>query len=78
MFTLIIAQKLGVESDLTLGFSIFEGVCLTVALMLLVERHLFSTTSMLSRRRMNRQPGDAAVLAIAADVGPAGGSATQA
>ena len=78
MFTLVIAQKLGVESDLTLGFSIFEGVCLTVALMLLVERYLFSTTSTLSRRRMSGQAGKPPVLAVAADVGPAGGSATQA
>ena len=42
MFTLVIAQRLGLESDLTLGLSLLEGVCLTIALMLLVERYLFS------------------------------------
>ena len=78
MFTLIIAQKLGVESDLTLGFSIFEGVCLTVALMLLVERYLFSTTSVLSLRRMSGQAPKTSALAIATDTGSAGGSATRA
>jgi hypothetical protein len=78
MFTLVIAQKLGVESDLTLGFSIFEGVCLTVALMLLVERYLFSTTSTLSLRRMSGRVGKPPVLAVAADRGAAGGSTTPA
>jgi hypothetical protein len=42
MFTFIIAQRLGLESDLILGLSILEGVCMTIALVLLVERYLFS------------------------------------
>jgi len=78
MFTLVIAQKLGLESDLTLGLSLLEGVCLTVALMLLVERCLFSTTSLASRSPMVGPAGEAAVLAAAADAGPAAGSSTQA
>jgi hypothetical protein len=44
MFTLIIAQKLGLKSDLILGLSVLEGVCMTIAVMLLVERYLFSPT----------------------------------
>ena len=44
MFTLIIAQRLGLKSDLILGLSVFEGVCMTIAVMLLVERYLFSPT----------------------------------
>jgi hypothetical protein len=44
MFTFIIAQRLGLESNLILGLSILEGVCMTIALVLLVERYLFSTT----------------------------------
>jgi hypothetical protein len=44
MFTLIIAQKLGLKSDLMLGLSVLEGVCMTIAVMLLVERYLFSPT----------------------------------
>ena len=42
MFTQVIAQRLGLESDLILALSVLEGLCLTVVLMLLVERHLFS------------------------------------
>ena len=42
MFTLMIAQRLGLESDLILGLSLIEGVGMTIALMLLVERYLFS------------------------------------
>jgi hypothetical protein len=44
MFTLMIAQRLGLESDLILGLSVLEGVCTTIAVMLLVERYLFSPT----------------------------------
>ena len=44
MFTLIIAQRLGLNSDLILGLSVLEGVCMTIAVMLLVERYLFSPT----------------------------------
>jgi hypothetical protein len=44
MFTFIIAQKLGLKSDLVLGLSVLEGVCMTIAVMLLVERYLFSPT----------------------------------
>jgi hypothetical protein len=40
MFTQVIAQRLGLESDLMLALSLLEGLCLTVVLMLLVERHL--------------------------------------
>jgi len=43
MFTQVIAQRLGLESDLILALSVLEGLCLTVVLMLLVERHLFSS-----------------------------------
>ncbi|HJU30874.1 MAG TPA: hypothetical protein VJ740_05445 [Hyphomicrobiaceae bacterium] len=42
MFTLVVAQKLGLSSDWVLGLSVLEGVCLTVVLMLLAERFLFS------------------------------------
>jgi hypothetical protein len=78
MFTLVIAQRLGFQSDLTLVFSILEGVCLTVALMLLVERYLFSTTSMSSRSGIGGPAGGPAVLAVAAEAAPAAGSSTQA
>ena len=44
MFTLIIAQRLGLKSDFVLGLSVLEGVCMTIAVMLLVERYLFSPT----------------------------------
>jgi hypothetical protein len=44
MFTLMIAQRLGLASDLILGFSLLEGVCMTIAVMLLVERYMFSPT----------------------------------
>ena len=44
MFTFIIAQKLGLKSDLILGLSVLEGVCMTIAVILLVERYLFSPT----------------------------------
>jgi len=74
MFTLVIAQRLGLESDLTLGLSLLEGVCLTVALMLLVERYLFSTTSWASRMLYSRPPAEVAVIAAAADSSPAAGS----
>ena len=42
MITLVIAQRLGLESNLTIGLSLLEGVCLTIVLMLLAERYLFS------------------------------------
>src|SRR5262245_32064798 len=41
MFTQVVAQRLGLEWDLVLGLSVLEGICLTVVLMLLVERYLF-------------------------------------
>jgi hypothetical protein len=44
MFTFMIAQRLGLESDLILWLSVLEGVCMTIAVMLLVERYLFSPT----------------------------------
>jgi hypothetical protein len=42
MFTQVVAQRLGLESDLILGLSVLEGISLTVVLMLLFERYLFS------------------------------------
>jgi hypothetical protein len=42
VFTQVIAQRLGLESDLILALSVLEGLGLTVVLMLLVERHLFA------------------------------------
>jgi hypothetical protein len=42
MITLVIAQRLGLESNLTIGLSLLEGVCLTIVLMLVAERYLFS------------------------------------
>jgi len=42
MFTLIITQRLGLKSDFVLGLSVFEGICMTIAVMLLVERYLIS------------------------------------
>jgi hypothetical protein len=48
MFTLTIAQRLGFESDLILGLSVFEGVCMTIAVMLLVERYLFAPNGRVS------------------------------
>ena len=42
MFTLVVAQKLGLSSDWVLGLSVLEGVCLTVVLMLLAERFLLA------------------------------------
>jgi hypothetical protein len=41
MFTQVIAQRLGWDWDLILGLSVLEGICLTVVLMLLVERNHF-------------------------------------
>ena len=41
MFTQVIAQQLGLESDLILALSVLEGLSLTVVSMLLVERYLF-------------------------------------
>jgi hypothetical protein len=49
MFTQVIAQRLGLESDLILALSVLEGLGLTVVLMLLVERYLFSA-AVLSHR----------------------------
>jgi len=49
MFTQVIAQRLGLESDWILALSVLEGLCLTVVLMLLVERYLFSA-AVLSHR----------------------------
>jgi hypothetical protein len=46
--------------------------------MLLVERYLFSTTSVLSLRRMSGHAPKTSALAIATDTGSAGGSATRA
>jgi hypothetical protein len=42
MFTQVIAQRLGVESDLILALSVLEGLGLTVVSMLLAERYLFA------------------------------------
>ena len=58
MFTQVIAQRLGLESDLILALSVLEGLCLTVVLMLLVERHLFAAGVLIARQapRNARQP----------------------
>jgi hypothetical protein len=74
MLTLVIAQRLGLQSDLTLGLSLLEGVCLTVVLMLLVERYLFSTQILASRNAVARHAG----AVVAADAGATAGSRTQA
>ena len=42
MFTLVIAQRLGLQSDWTMAIAIGEGILLTIVLMLLAERYLFS------------------------------------
>jgi len=54
MFTQVIAQRLGLESDLILALSVLEGLGLTVVLMLLVERYLFSAADL-----SHRPPGAA-------------------
>jgi hypothetical protein len=54
MFTQVIAQRLGLESDLILALSVLEGLCLTVVLMLLAERYLFSAPAL-----SHRPPGAA-------------------
>jgi hypothetical protein len=77
MFTFVIAQRLGVDSDLTLGLSILEGVCLTVALMLVVERYLFSTTYLASHKPRARQSGAVGDVAAAADAGSGATTRTQ-
>jgi hypothetical protein len=54
MFTVVIAQRLGVQSDLVTGLSLLEGICLTIVLMLLAERYLFSAKSRMGRRSAGR------------------------
>jgi len=49
MFTQVIAQRLGWESDWILALSVLEGLCLTVVLMLLVERYLFGAAGLSQR-----------------------------
>jgi hypothetical protein len=56
MFTQVIAQRLGLESDLILALSVLEGLCLTVVLMLLVERHLFPAAVLPDRAPGAAQP----------------------
>jgi len=56
MFTQVVAQRLGLESDLILGLSVLEGICLTVVLMLLVERYLFSAAIVAHRARPPAHP----------------------
>ena len=51
MFTQVVAQRLGLESDLILGLSVLEGIGLTVVLMLLVERYLFCAAVVADRAR---------------------------
>jgi hypothetical protein len=53
MFTQVIAQRLGWESDLSIALSVLEGLCLTVVVMLLVERYLFAAAG------SQRAPGEA-------------------
>ncbi|HEY7084040.1 MAG TPA: hypothetical protein VH519_04425 [Hyphomicrobiaceae bacterium] len=42
MFTQVIAQRLGLASDLILTLSVLEGLGLTIVLMLLIERYLLA------------------------------------
>ena len=56
MFTLIIAQRLELNSDLILGLSVFEGVCMTIAVMLLIERYLISPTGRIPEARAEPIP----------------------
>jgi hypothetical protein len=74
MLTLVIAQRLGLQSDFTLGLSLLEGVCLTVVLMLLVERYLFSTQILALPNAVARQAGGV----VAADAGATAEPGTQA
>ena len=70
MITLVIAQRLGLESNLTIGLSLLEGVCLTIVLMLVAERYLFSRarTSAIARAPVGQS---AAALAAAVPGAPA-------
>ena len=78
MFTLVVAQRLGLSVDLAMGLAILEGVVLTIALMLLVERYLFSTPALAARAPIAGRAGDVGVATAAADAGPAAGSRVQA
>lgn len=49
MFTQVIAQRLGLESNWILALSVLEGLCLTVVVMLLIERYLFSAAALSHR-----------------------------
>jgi hypothetical protein len=71
----VIAQRLGLESDLILALSLLEGLGLTVAFMLLAERYLFSTTSVVSRPSVDQQAG---AMAAAAGASRAARSRAQA
>jgi len=77
MFTLVVAQRLGLASDLTLGFSILEGVCVTVVLILLVERYLFSTPALVAGTTAAAPANEIGALAAVADAGSGAQSPIQ-
>jgi hypothetical protein len=56
MFTQVIAQRLGLESDLILALSVLEGLGLTIVLMLLVERYLLAPAGASHRPPGPRDP----------------------
>ena len=56
MFTQVIAQRLGLESDLILALSVLEGFGLTVVSMLLVERYLLPAPVSVHRAPHAAQP----------------------
>ena len=70
MFTVVIAQRLGLQSDLITGLSLIEGVGLTIVLMLLAERYLFSAKSRTNRRSAGR-PAKVVISATGASSGTA-------
>ena len=76
MFTFVIAQKLGLVSDLILALSLLEGVFLTVALMLLAERYLFSTAPITSSAPIG--PGADTIGVPTGEARSSSGSPTQA
>ena len=49
---LLLRRGLASNSNLDLGLSLLEGVCLTIVLMLVAERYLFSAAPTVSRRQL--------------------------
>lgn len=77
MFTFVLAQRLGLQSDWITTIAIGEGILLTVVLMLLAERYLFSPPAQDSALRRVPAPASNGT-ASRADQGTAAGSAAQA